>query len=107
MQDWAVNPTDPDQAAEMLEEIGRYRMPFGLFGPKKYPPLGVPIYDLPAEYLAWFAVRGFPKGKLGELMRVVYEMKADGLDGVFDVLRRCAGGRTRLRPVRAKEFNFG
>ena len=45
-------------AAAQLEQISRYHMPFGMFGPKHYPPKGVPIYDLPAEYLAWFALEG-------------------------------------------------
>ena len=48
-------------AAAQLEMIGRYHMPFGMFGPKHYPPKGVPIYDLPAEYLAWFALEGFSR----------------------------------------------
>jgi len=51
-------------AAAVLEHIRRYNMPFGMFGPKHYPPKGVPIYDLPAEYLAWFALKGFPEGRL-------------------------------------------
>ena len=34
-----------------LAEIEKTRMPFGKFGPKSFPPAGVPIYDLPAEYL--------------------------------------------------------
>jgi uncharacterized protein (DUF3820 family) len=81
-----------------LEAIGRTNMPFGKFGPANFPPDGVPLYDLPAEYLAWFASKGgFPKGKLGRLMGIVYQMKVDGSDAVFDPFRRKAGGRTKLR----------
>ena len=29
-------------------------MPFGKYGPLHFPPRGVPLYDLPVEYLAWF-----------------------------------------------------
>jgi uncharacterized protein (DUF3820 family) len=84
-------------AAE-LAEIERGRMPFGKFGPENFPPDGVPLFDLPVEYLGWFAGRGgFPKGKLGRLMQIVYQMKVDGLDGVFDGMRVRRGGRTRLR----------
>jgi uncharacterized protein (DUF3820 family) len=93
-------------AAAVLEQISRYHMPFGMFGPKHYPPKGVPIYDLPAEYLAWFALKGFPEGKLGELLRLVYQTKADGCDGVFDAIRRKAGGRYRLRPPNKRDWNF-
>lgn len=73
-------------------------MPFGMFGPKHYPPAGVPIMDLPIEYMAWFAVRGWPKGKLGRLLQIVYETRAAGCDGVFDPVRQARGGRFRLRP---------
>ena len=93
-------------AAAQLELIGRYHMPFGMFGPKNYPPKGVPIYDLPAEYLAWFALKGFPEGRLGELLRVVYQTKADGCDAVFDVIRRKAGGRYKLRPPNKRAWQF-
>ena len=46
-----------------LEAIRKMRMPFGKFGPKAFPPDGIPIYDLPAEYLGWFAAKGFPKAR--------------------------------------------
>ncbi len=82
-----------------MEEIGRTRMPYGKFGPQHFPPNGVPLYDLPVEYLAWFANKaGFPKGRLGVLLRMVHQMKVDGSDIVFDVFRKRAGGRTALRP---------
>jgi len=81
-----------------LKDVAVTRMPFGKYGPENYPPRGVPIYDLPAEYLAWFETKaGFPKGRLGQLLKIVYQMKVDGLDEVFDEFRRRAGGRTPLR----------
>ena len=83
-------------AADM-EAIGGMRMPFGRFGPQHFPPHGVPIYDLPAEYLGWFAQKGFPKGRLGELLRIVHQMKADGSDDAFHIFRHRSGGRTNLR----------
>jgi uncharacterized protein (DUF3820 family) len=90
-----------------LEEIGRTFMPFGKYGPAHYPPQGVPLYDLPADYLGWFTTKsGFPEGRLGELMHMVYQMKVDGLDSVFDVLRKRRGGRTQLQPTRKRTFNF-
>ena len=93
-------------AAAQLAQIARYHMPFGMFGPKHYPPKGVPIYDLPAEYLAWFALKGFPEGRLGELLRVVYQTKADGCDAVFDGIRRKAGGRYKLREANKRAWRF-
>jgi len=91
-----------------LADIAATRMPFGKYGPEHYPPRGVPLYDLPAEYLGWFEMKGgFPKGRLGELLRIVHQMKVDGLDEVFDELRRRAGGRTPLRtPNRQGNIHF-
>ncbi len=89
-----------------LEEIGRTRMPFGKYGPQHFPPNGIPIYDIPAEYLGWFANKaGFPKGRLGELLRMVHQMKADGSDTAFDGFRK-RFGRTDLKPVKKKSWTF-
>ena len=95
--------------AEDLAEIERTSMPYGKFGPAFHPPNGVPIYDLPAEYLSWFAHKadGFPKGKLGRLMEIVYHMKADGSDLAFEPMRRRAGGRVSLRTERQRHFEIG
>lgn len=97
---------DREDFARLLMEIGKTRMPFGKFGPADYPPAGVPIMDLPPEYLAWFKERGFPKGRLGELMATVYEVKEAGMDKVFDQVRAMNGGRHRLRAPRRKSFDF-
>ncbi|WP_211325634.1 DUF3820 family protein [Roseimicrobium gellanilyticum] len=90
--------------AEDMAAIERMRMPFGKFGPQHFPPHGVPIFDLPAEYLAWFNQKGFPKGRLGELLKIVYQMKVDGSDLAFDPMRKRNGGRTMLRAERKREW---
>ena len=97
---------DREDFRNLLAEIGRTRMPFGKFGIKAYPPAGVPIMDLPEEYLAWFKERGFPKGRLGELMAEVLAIKDTGMDRVFDPMRQTGGGRFRLQPQRRKSFGF-
>lgn len=97
---------DHEDFRNLLIEIGKTRMPFGKFGIKAYPPAGVPIIDLPPEYLGWFKERGFPKGRLGELMAEVEEIKAVGMDSVFDLIRQANGGRFRLQPARKKSFDF-
>lgn len=51
-------------------------MPFG-----KYKDL--PLVDLPEPYLVWFSQKGFPEGKLGEMMQAVYEIKRNGLEYLF------------------------
>jgi uncharacterized protein (DUF3820 family) len=32
------------------------------------------LCDLPGNYLAWFARKGFPKGELGELLHLMHEL---------------------------------
>lgn len=104
------SPDPNDLAARMrqdMQEIGQMKMPYGKFGPQHFPPDGVPIYDLPAEYLGWFANKaGWPKGKLGTLLQIVHQMKADGSDAAFDPLRNRAGGRTQLRPDRQRSYEI-
>ena len=63
-----------------LREISQTVMPFGRFS-------GRPLAELPAEYLHWFVGKGWPKGRLGELMQMVYQMKADGSEVAFDPFR--------------------
>ena len=52
------------------------KMPFG-----KYK--GIRLVDLPEPYLVWFSQKGFPKGKLGEMLQAVYEIKLNGLEYLF------------------------
>lgn len=65
---------------EFLLEIAKTQMPFG-----KYKDWF--LIDLPEPYVMWFAREGFPKGKLGEMLRVVYEVKLNGLEYLFDEIR--------------------
>jgi uncharacterized protein (DUF3820 family) len=97
---------DHDDFRNLLVEISRARMPFGKFGIAHYPPSGVPIVDLPPEYLSWFKERGFPKGRLGELLAEVEAIKSVGMDSVFDLIRQANGGRFPLRKSRRKSFDF-
>ena len=97
---------DRDDLRNLLEEISGSNMPFGKYGPQNYPPRGVPIYDLPPESLSWFAERGFPGGRLGELLSMVFEIKQAGADEVFQPLRNRNGGRFRLSGKRKRIVDF-
>jgi uncharacterized protein (DUF3820 family) len=101
-----MNPIDREDFRNLLQEISEMPMPFGKYGPEHHPPRGFPIHDLPIEYLTWFKERGFPKGRLGELMAWVWELKANGLDAVFDPFRQARGGRARLKPKRPSQWDF-
>lgn len=56
-------------------------MPFG-----KYE--GRFLIDLPEFYIVWFRQNGFPKGKLGEQLQQVYELKLNGLEDLIRNVRR-------------------
>jgi uncharacterized protein (DUF3820 family) len=90
----------------MLADLAQATMPFGKYGPAAYPPQGLPLIDLPYEYLAWSARTGFPKGRLGDLLRFVYQAKQDGADAMFDALRAARGGRVSLRRERRRHWSF-
>ncbi len=64
----------------LLLKIARTPMPFG-----KYKDL--PLVDLPEPYVVWFAQKGFPEGELGELMKMLYEIKVNGLEYLLKPLK--------------------
>lgn len=65
---------------EKLLELAQMRMSFGKYS-------GRLLIDLPEPYVVWFSQQGFPKGKLGEMLQTVYEIKVNGLEYLFDPLR--------------------
>ncbi|RKE04870.1 DUF3820 family protein [Marinifilum flexuosum] len=71
--------TDEINKTELNEELIKLiqmRMPFG-----KYK--GRYLIDLPEPYLVWFREKGFPPGKLGEMLASMYEIKLNGLEGML------------------------
>lgn len=71
-----------------LRRLVTWRMPFGRYA-------GMLLTDLPEPYLVWFAGKGFPPGKLGEMMRTAYEIKLNGLEPLIDELRADILGEAR------------
>ena len=72
---------NPDQAAADWEKLRTWTMPFGRYR-------GRALHELPAEYLCWFELKGWPSGDLGRLLQIVLEAKRQGADHAFDSLRR-------------------
>jgi uncharacterized protein (DUF3820 family) len=56
----AGNSPDPKH----LIELANYRMPFG-----KYK--GELLVKIPEAYFTWFKQKGFPEGKLGNMLRAM------------------------------------
>ena len=68
---------DPEELIKLIN----YKMPFGKFK-------GTLLIDLPEPYVVWFAGEGFPQGELGKLLGIVYTIKVNGLEKLFDPLRK-------------------
>ena len=64
---------------EFFVKIAQTRMPFG-----KYT--GTLLVKLPEAYVAWFWRKGFPEGELGQMLAIVYEIKLNRLEYLFDPL---------------------
>ena len=55
-------------------------MPFGKYKDRL-------LINLPEEYILWFMEKGLPKGELGEMLALTYEIKLNGLEYLIDNLK--------------------
>ncbi len=55
-------------------------MPYG-----KYK--GKYLIDLPEHYIVWYHNKGFPSGKFGEMLHLVYEIQLNGLEDLVRKLK--------------------
>ena len=67
----------------LMIKLAKFRMPFG-----KYKDLL--LIDLPLPYLDWFLKKGLPEGELGELMRIIQDVKSGDMEHLLDRVRRPA-----------------
>ena len=58
---------------ENLIDLAQMKMPFGRYA-------GRHLIDLPEPYVVWFRKQGLPRGRLGQLLGLLYEIKANGLE---------------------------
>lgn len=71
------NQLDPS----LLLELVRMKMPFGRYKDRL-------ICDLPESYLQWFETKGYPAGKLGNLMQTMRVIKINGLEYLLTPLKQ-------------------
>jgi uncharacterized protein len=65
---------------EILIGITQTKMPFGKYKDK-------PLQQLPVSYLEWFARKGFPNGKLGQMLATLLEIKLNGLEHLLEKIK--------------------
>jgi uncharacterized protein len=65
---------------EHLQLLLEREMPYGKYKGRK-------LADLPGHYLGWFAREGFPRGELGQLLELMYEIDHNALRSLLDPLR--------------------
>ena len=63
---------------DLIEAVNT-EMPFGKYAGRK-------LLQLPEPYLVWFYQQGFPSGKLGKQLALIYEVKLNGLEGMLKPL---------------------
>lgn len=70
---------------EYLVKLAHTKMPFGKFK-------GTYLIDLPEHYIVWYHNKGFPKGQLGQMLGLVYELKLNGLEHLVRKIRKDTTG---------------
>ncbi|MFV0597797.1 DUF3820 family protein [Shewanella sp.] len=66
---------DQQQLIDAVNQV----MPFGKYAGRR-------LLELPEPYLVWFHQQGFPQGKLGEQLALIYEVKLNGLEAMLKPL---------------------
>lgn len=72
-------PEISDNHKELLKLV-QARMPFGKYKNRF-------LIDLPEYYVVWYKNKGWPAGKLGKQLQLVYEIKLNGLEDLIRKLR--------------------
>lgn len=69
----------PDKS--FLIKLAHTKMPYGKYKDRH-------LIDLPEYYVVWYNNKGFPEGKLGDMLRTVYELKINGLEDIIRNIKR-------------------
>lgn len=72
-----LSPLNPN----LLTELTTVKMPFGRYKDRC-------LCDLPESYVIWFHRKGFPPGKVGALLSLLYEIQLNGLQYLLKPLEK-------------------
>jgi len=70
---------EPDRA--FLIKLAHTKMPYGKYKDRY-------LIDLPEYYVVWYRNKGFPKGKLGDMLETVYTLKLNGLEALIRNIKK-------------------
>ncbi len=65
---------------DFLIKLAHAKMPYGKYKDRY-------LIDLPEPYVVWYHNKGFPKGKLGDQLQTIYELKINGLEYLVKNIR--------------------
>ena len=66
---------------KLLVELAHAKMPFGKHKGKY-------LINIPERYLLWYRQKGFPKGKLGQQLEQILDIKSNGLEPLIYNIQR-------------------
>ena len=69
------------QDKQILIDLSKMKMPYG-----KYK--GRYLIDLPEHYIVWYKNKGFPPGKFGKQLELVYELQLNGLEDIVREIKK-------------------
>ncbi|TXR53109.1 DUF3820 family protein [Reinekea thalattae] len=70
-----------DLNSDVLLELAHTTMPFGKYA-------GRALIKLPEPYLLWFANKGFPNGRLGQLLELALLIRTEGLEHLLEPISK-------------------
>ncbi len=66
---------------KFLIQLAHTKMPYGKYKDRY-------LIDLPEYYIVWYHNKGFPKGKLGDMLETVYTLKLNGLENLIRNIKK-------------------
>jgi uncharacterized protein (DUF3820 family) len=66
---------------QFLVKLAHTKMPYGKYKDRF-------LIDLPEHYIVWYNNKGFPKGQLGNMLQMVYELKVNGLEHLIRNIKK-------------------